>query len=137
MGLLSKRHGDQGNDADDQPVTAPRYAVVSFAEDSTAIVAQGATSADTFKRLFLDHYEIEGERYHPGEDAALRAVLVATDGSDAVTVPVWTWQGNDGAARFLCQSTDDGRPPAFSAFALSESDLLQRVQDQLDPSGVA
>jgi len=132
MGLLSQRHGHEGNDADDQSVTAPRYAVVSLADDPAAIVAQGGTSADTFKRLFLDYYEVEGERYHPGEDATLRAALVATDGSEVVTVPVWAWQGNDGAMRFLCQSSDDGRPPAFSAFALSESDLLQQVQGQLD-----
>jgi len=111
----------------------PRYVVVSFAREQAEIVAQGATSQASFQRLFLDRYDLEGERHHPGKDSVVRGVLVASHESSVVTVPIWTWTGGDGAARFLCQASDDGRPPALSAFATSEADLLSELNRQLRP----
>jgi hypothetical protein len=113
--------------------TTPRFVVVSFAQERAEIVTQGVTSQAIFQRLFLDRYEFSGERYHPGKDSTVRGVLLASDGPTLVTVPIWTWEGEDGATRFLCQASDDGRPPAFSVFSLSESDLLNQVNKQLRP----
>lgn len=137
MELLSQRHGDKAYDGVDEPVVmrkgTPGFVAVSFAQEQAGIVAQGVTSAPIFQRLFLDPYELGGERYHPGPDSTVHGVLLATDRSNVVSVPIWTWKGEDGATRFLCQASDDGRAPAFSAFALSERDLLNDVIEQLRP----
>ncbi len=114
---------------------APRYVVVSLAGDEAEIVRQGATAAEAFARLFLEHYAIEGERYHPGQDAVLHGVLLATRDATVVTVPIWTWTGQDGASRFLCQASDDGSPPAISVFAPSASDLLDQLEARLTEPG--
>jgi hypothetical protein len=109
----------------------PRFVVVSLAQAQAAITAQGATSPAAFRRLFLEPYAMEGERHHPGTAAVVHGVLVASYESAVVAVPIWRWAGQDGAPRFLCQATDDGRAPAFSVFADSESSLLDQVDKQL------
>lgn len=111
----------------------PRFVVVSFAQEQAEIVTQGVTSQAIFQRLFLDRYEFSGERYHPGKDSAVGGVLLASYESTVVTVPIWTWKGEDGLTRFLCQASDDGRAPSFSVFSLSESDLLKQLNKQLRP----
>src|SRR5580704_5938012 len=70
-----------------------RFVVLSWANERVEIVEQGAMSRETFRRLFLDRYELRGERYHPGKDAVLHGVLLASDQSAIVTVPIWTWKG--------------------------------------------
>ena len=62
--------------------------------------------------------------------------LLATYGSTIVALPIWTWTwtGRDGVTRFLCQATDDGSPPGRSVFSVSESDLLDQLTGQLQPS---
>jgi hypothetical protein len=114
--------------------TGPRFVVVLLAREQAEVVLQGFTSGATFQRLFLDPYELEGERYHPGKDAGVHGILLASWESIVVTVPIWTWTGGDGTPRFLCQASDDGRAPALSVFAVSESDLLDRLDEQLRPS---
>lgn len=109
----------------------PRFVVVSLAQAQAAIAVQGVTSPAAFMRLFLEPYAMEGERHHPGTDAVVHGVLVASHESAVVAVPIWRWAGPDGAPRFLCQATDDGRPPAFSVFADSESSLLDQVGRKL------
>jgi hypothetical protein len=111
--------------------STPRFVVISFAHERAKIVEQGAMSRETFRRLFLDHYGLRGERYHPGKDAVVYGVLLASDESAIVTVPIRTWKAEDGAPRFLCQASDDGKAPAFSVFSLSESDLLTQVSKEL------
>jgi hypothetical protein len=136
--LLSERYRHEADDGSDEPVSpvpsTPRYVVVMLARDEAEIVAQGTTSAHVFQRLFLDRYELGGERYHPGDHWTVHGALLATHGSTVVAVPVWTWTGRDGRTRFLCQATDDGSPPAVSVFAFSESDLLDQLTGQLQPS---
>jgi hypothetical protein len=112
----------------------PRYVVVAFGRDEAEIVAQGTTSAQGFQRLFLDRYELGGERYHPGHDWTVHGALLATYESTVLAVPIWTWTGRDGVTRFLCQATDDGSPPTVSIFSFSESDLLDQLTGQLQPS---
>src|SRR5262249_4990254 len=113
-----------------QPV--PRFVVIFFAHEQAEIVAQGVMSQKVFQRLFLDRYELNGERYHPGKDAIVQGVLLASDNVNVVTVPVWAWEAEDGTTRLLCQASDDGRPPAFSVFSRSEGDLLNQVVRELD-----
>jgi|HubBroStandDraft_5_1064220.scaffolds.fasta_scaffold06581_4 hypothetical protein len=96
---------------------------------------QGVMSRETFRKQFLDRYAIEGERYHPGKGAVVDGVLLASDRSAVVTVPIWKWKIADGTDRFLCQSSDDGSPPAFSALSHSESDLLNQIGDRLRDPG--
>ncbi|MEV6871423.1 hypothetical protein [Amycolatopsis sp. NPDC051128] len=107
------------------------YAVISFAREPAEIVTQGVMSRDVFQRLFLDRYEFGGERYHPADDWTVLGALLAVDGAILVTIPVWTWTGRDGVRRFLCQATDDGSAPALSVLALSERELLNRLNEQL------
>ena len=114
---------------------SPRYVVVSLAGDDAEIVRQGRMAAEAFTQLFLEPYVIEGERYHPGEDAVLHGVLLATRDATVVTVPIWTWSGQDGAPRFLCQASDDGSPPAISVFAASAGELLDQLTAQLAQPG--
>jgi hypothetical protein len=115
---------------------SPRYVVVSLAGDDDAeIVRQGRTAAEAFTQLFLEPYVIEGERYHPGENAVLHGVLLATREASVVTVPIWTWTGQDGAPRFLCQASDDGSPPAISVFATSAGELLDQLEARLAEPG--
>lgn len=106
----------------------PQFVVVSFAQAQAEILTQGFTSPATLQELFVDPYALEGERYHPGKDAVIRGVLIASDETTVVTVPIWTWTGEDGAARLLCQASDDGSPPAFSVFSLSERDLVEQIK---------
>jgi hypothetical protein len=108
---------------------------MSLARDPAAIISQGPVSMPVFKREFLDRYEISGERHHPGPGAVIVGVLLATHESAVVTVPIWTWRLADGAARFLCQASDDGSAPAFSVLALSEADLVNQVNARLRPAG--
>jgi hypothetical protein len=110
--------------------------VISLAQQQAQIVEQGVMSQETFKRLFLDHYEFSGERYHPGKDAVIHGVLLVSDESTVVTVPIWTWKTEDGAIKLLCQASDDGRAPVFSVFSLSESDLLNQVRKELSPPAI-
>ena len=105
--------------------------VISFADEKAEIVAQGMVSQTTFQRLFLDHYEIGGERYHPGGEAVVRGVLVASDKYHVVTVPIWAWKVEDGTTRLLCQASEDGHPPAFSVFSQTDQDLLVEVVREL------
>jgi hypothetical protein len=109
----------------------PRFAIISLAHDQTEIVRQGVMSQETFQRLFLDCYELSGERYRPGNGATVHGVLLASNESTVVTVPIWTWRAQDGTTRLLCQASDDGQAPAFSVFSLSESDLLNQVRKEL------
>jgi hypothetical protein len=109
----------------------PRFVVVSFVQERAEIVLQGITSKAIFQRLFLDRYEIAGERYHPGKNSTIQGVLLASYESAVVTVPIWTWGGEDGVTRFLCQASDDGSPPAISVFSFLENDLLNQVDKQL------
>jgi hypothetical protein len=111
--------------------STPRFVVLSWANERVDIVEQGVMSRETFRRLFLDRYELRGERYHPGKDAVLHGVLLASDQSAIVTVPIWTWKGEDAVPRFLCQASEDGHAPAFSVFSVSESDLLTQVRKEL------
>jgi len=108
-----------------------RFMVISLALDQAEIVQQGIFSQETFQRLFLDPYELSGERYHPGKDATMHGVLLAADQFTVVTVPIWKWKAGDGAPRFLCQASDDGRAPSFSVFSLSESDLVNQISQSL------
>ncbi len=109
----------------------PRFVVVLFAHEQAEIVAQGVMSQTIFQRLFLDRYEFSGERYHPGKDAIMQGILLASDKANVVTVPIWAWEAEDGTTRLLCQASDDGRPPAFSVFSRSEGDLLNQVVSEL------
>ena len=109
----------------------PRFVVVSFAREQAEVVLQGFTSGATFQRLFLDSYVLEGERYQAVEDSAVRGALLASWESIFVTLPIRTWTGEDGSPRFLCQATDDGRAPALSVLAVSESKLLDRLDELL------
>src|SRR5689334_10318369 len=102
----------------------PRFVVVSLGGHEAAIAVQGTTSEATFREQFLEPYELGGERYHPGADATVHGVLIASHAATLLSVPIWTWGGGDGAPRFLCQASDDGSPPAISVFAASEADLL-------------
>ena len=113
----------------------PRYVVVSLADDDAEIIRQGRTAAEAFTHLFLEPYVIEGERHHPGQDAVLHGVLLATCDTSVVTVPIWTWTGQDGAPRFLCQASDDGSAPAISVFANSAGELLDQLQARLAEAG--
>lgn len=110
---------------------APRFVVIWLANKRVEIVGQGRMSLETFRFQFLDPYELSGERYHPGKDAVIGGVLLASNESTVVTVPIWIWETEDGVTRLLCQASDDGQPPAFSVFALSESDLLNQVSKEL------
>lgn len=114
--------------------SVPWYTVLSFAGEQSAIVAQGAVSSKAFRQQFLSRYEMGGERYHPGEGWTLHGALLATDGTSVATVPVATWHAPDGTARFLCQATDDGTPPALSVIAYSEKALLADLAARLRPS---
>jgi len=109
----------------------PRFVVIWLTREPPEIVGHGAMSRETFRRLFLDRYELRGERYHPGKDGVVQGVLLASDESAIVTVPIWTWKAEDGAPRFLCQVSEDGHAPAFSVFSLSESNLLTQVSREL------
>ena len=113
----------------------PRYVVVSLADDDAEIVRQGRTAAEAFTHLFLEPYVIEGERHQPGQDAVLHGVLLATRDTSVVTVPIWTWTGQDGAPRFLCQASDDGSAPAISVFANSAGELLNQIEARLAEPG--
>jgi hypothetical protein len=108
-----------------------RFVVVLFAPDGAEIAAQGATLRETFRREFLDPYQIEGERWHPGEGATVCGALLASDESVLVTVPIRTWEGEDGTPQFLCQGSDDGSPPALSMPARSESELIDHLARRL------
>jgi hypothetical protein len=112
-----------------------RYVIVSFAAEQAAIVAQGETSRATFRRLFLTPYEFGGERHHPDPSWTVHGALVGSDESAVIAVPIWTWQGADGAPRFLCQATDDGQPPAISVVSISAKDLVEQLNDQLRSTG--
>jgi hypothetical protein len=112
----------------------PRFVVVSLTGEEAVIAVQGTTSEATFREQFLAPYELGGERYHPGEGAVVHGVLVATHAESLVSVPIWTWRGGDGAPRFLCQASDDGRPPAVSVFAAAEAELLSQLERQLRPA---
>jgi hypothetical protein len=109
----------------------PRFVVVLFANEQAEIVAQGVMSQTIFQRLFLDSYELNGERYHPGKDAVVQGVLLAGVEANFVTVPIWTWEAEGGTTRFLCQASDDGDPPAFSVFSRSQGDMLNQVVSEL------
>jgi hypothetical protein len=111
--------------------STPRFVVISLTHERAKIVEHGAMSRVTFRRLFLDRYELRGERYHPGKDAVVQGVLLASDQSAIVTVPIWAWKAEDGLPRLLCQASEDGHAPAFSVFSLSESDLLTQVSKEL------
>jgi hypothetical protein len=113
--------------------TSPSFVVVSVHRAPPEILAHGTITGETFRRLFLDSYEIEGERYHPGPESAIAGVLLATSGKDVSTVPIWTWFAPDGTSRFLCQASDDGSAPAFSALAYSEAELVEQIQSHLQP----
>lgn len=109
----------------------PIYVVISFALEQAEIIEQGVMVETTFREQFLDPYDLRGERYHPGQDAIVRGVLLASNGAAVVTVPIWAWEAEDGTKRLLCQASEDGRAPAFSVFSLSESDLLKQVSSKL------
>jgi hypothetical protein len=113
----------------------PRFMIVLLAHGQAEIRAQGALSRVTFQRLFLDRYELGGERYHPGNAATIYGALLAIHEATLVTVPIWTWTGEDGATRFLCQASEDGSAPALSVFSLFEADLVSQIEDQLRPTG--
>jgi hypothetical protein len=117
----------------------PQYVIISFAAAAAKqaeIVARGALAREVFDRQFLDPYGLAGERHHPGPGWTVHGVLVGADASTVAAVPIWTWQGADGAPRFLCQATDDGRPPAISVLAHSADDLVDQVTAQLrSPAG--
>src|SRR5262245_41050642 len=109
------------------PSTNPTFVIVSFAREQAEIVDQGLMSETTFGKQFLEPYDLRGERYHPGQNAVIRGVLLASNGGAVATVPIWVWDGS-----LLCQASDDGRAPAFSVFANSEDDLLDRVREELE-----
>jgi hypothetical protein len=109
----------------------PIFVVIFFAHEQAEIVEQGVMAETTFREQFLDSYDLRGERYHPGQDAIVRGVLLASNGANVVTVPIWAWEAEDGTKRLLCQASENGRPPAFSAFSLSERDLLNQVSRKL------
>ncbi len=109
----------------------PIFVVISFAHEQAEIVEQGVMAETTFREQFLDPYDLRGERYRPGQDAIVRGVLLASNGATVVTVPIWAWEAEDGTKRLLCQGSEDGRAPAFSVYALSESDLLKQVSREL------
>jgi len=109
----------------------PIYVIIFFAHEQAEIVKQGVMAATTFRKQFLEPYELRGERYHPGQDAIVRGVLLASNGATVAAVPIWAWEAEDGTRRLLCQASEDGRAPAFSVFSLSESDLLDQVSREL------
>ena len=110
---------------------APGFVVISWTQNGPRLIQQGEMSPEAFRRLFLDRYEFTGERYHPGQEAAVGGALIASDESIVVTVPIWIWNAADGTVRLLCQASDDGSPPAFSVLAFSESDLLNHVSEEM------
>jgi hypothetical protein len=112
----------------------PRFVVVTFAGERAELPLQGSTPEAVFRRLFLDPYGMEGERHRPGEGAVVHGVLVATWESAVVTVPIWSWTGVGSALGFLCQASDDGRPPAISVVAATEAELLDRLGQTLRPT---
>lgn len=101
--------------------------MIFFSPEHAEVVAEGAMSQMTFQRLFLDRYELSGERHQPGKDASVQGVLLATKNATVVTVPILAWEAEDGGIRLLCQASDDGSPPAFSVFSRSENDLLNQI----------
>jgi hypothetical protein len=111
----------------------PVFVVIFFTSEKAEIVEQGVTSEATFQKQFLKPYDLRGERHHPAQDAIVRGVLLVNNVTTVVTVPIWAWSLPDGTKRLLCQASDDGRPPAFSVFSLSESDLLEQVRRELQP----
>ena len=121
-----------------------RYRPGDLARLREICVLTGAAGSDATGRwstddllpdLFLEPYVIEGERHHPGQDAVLHGVLLATRDTSVVTVPIWTWTGQDGAPRFLCQASDDGSAPAISVFANSAGELLNQIEARLAEPG--
>jgi hypothetical protein len=115
------------------PTSSPSYVVVSVNPVPPEILAHGIVGGESYRRLFLDRYEIEGERYHPGPEAVVAGVLLATSRTEVSTVPIWKWLVPDGSSRFLCQASDDGSAPAFAALARSERELVEQIQHQLRP----
>lgn len=105
----------------------PLYAIVAFDDVEVYILGQGSTSRTSFGLHFVEPYDLEGERYRPGEGAVVRGALLASDASTMVTVTIWAWALEDGSTRWLCQATDDGRPPSFVRLASSRQDLVASI----------
>jgi hypothetical protein len=114
--------------------SAPKFVIVSLSHEPAVRVEQGSMSRETFRTSFLEGYALRGERNRPGKDAVIDSALLATDGATVVTLPIWSWKVEDGSSRFLCQATDDGRAPAFTAFASSERELLDQILEMLRPA---
>jgi len=108
----------------------PRFFVILWDGDDAQIVKQGSTSHADFRRLFLESYGMKGERFHPGKSTAI-GMLVAHYEHELVSVPIRTWRLKDGTSVFLCQGSDDGRPPEFTIFSHSKENLLSQMEKAL------
>ena len=114
----------------------PSFVTLWSGREPAEIADQGKMSRQTFQRLFLDSYAIEGERHHPQDGAAIAGVLLVLDAATVLTVPIWAWREPDGGStKFLCQSTEDGQPPAFSIFSSTEGDLVKQIRETLRDPG--
>jgi len=109
----------------------PSFMVVRWGRDTAHIIKQGYLAPPVFQRLFLDHYGMEGERYHAGKSAELRGLLVARDETRVVTVPIWVWEMANGSSGWLCQASEDGTPPSISVYATSEPALVSGMAKAL------
>lgn len=104
--------------------------MVRWGPGGAQIVDQGTLPPETFATSFLEAYGMEGERLRPRADAVVQGVLAAWDRSRLVTVPIRTWQTDQGD-RWLCQASEDGTPPAFSVVADSPEELVHTIHRRL------
>jgi hypothetical protein len=116
---------------DSSEVRSPRFAVVLWEDGDAKIVKQGLITRANFSRLFLERYDIRGERLSPPKSSFVIGFLAAQYQADLVIVPIVTWKGKGRTVVFLCQKTDDGSAPAFAVMANSKQDLLGEMEKVL------
>ena len=108
-----------------------RYVLVQFAEDQPHIASHGVVTQPLFRQLFLEGYEIAGERMRAPSEATAAGVLVVINGTIVVSLSVMTWRTADGGTLFLCRGGEDGQPPAFFVVARSWEAFLNGIEATL------
>ena len=106
--------------------TTASYVIMSFGNPSR-IVREGRISRPLFGRLFLRDYAVTGERIESPETASVDGVLVVTDGSSMLALPIMTWQIPSGRRVYLCQGKEFGRPPLFSVRGTTRNGIHEAI----------
>jgi hypothetical protein len=95
-------------------------------------VTKGEVHEEKFINYFQRDYVAVGDKISPPDGSVFDGLLIASDGQNAIVLPIVHWQTKTDKLFYLCQGTTKfGKAPMFVAVAYGQDGIVKRITEKL------